>query len=133
MSLVIANHGTTSANTTVELNGGGSHQSAAPPACSVAKVDSSHSNAYTAWIAMGKPQAPSGTMDPKTLATLHAASEMHYVPVACVPCSSSSKDTSPASDGNGSGGVGGEGGAPSLCVTVHVEPTSVASIRITFS
>ena len=56
----------------------------------VAKVDSTHGNAYTAWIALGKPEAPTGTMDAALSAKLHASSQVEYAPVAaCGPCSSS--------------------------------------------
>jgi hypothetical protein len=49
----------------------------------VARVDNTHANAYTAWVGMGSPKADSqtGSLDPKVVAALHAAAALVEEPL----------------------------------------------------
>lgn len=116
VSLVLANHGSdAAANANIRLDGVHARAGVAAAAtCTVAKIDSTHGNAYTAWQRMGSPEAPSGIMDNVTLAKLHAASELVNTPVTCGAC------PPPAS-------------TASICFNVALEASSVAGVQVTFT
>lgn len=71
LHLIAANHEGASLNVTISIKSAGILSTEA----TVARIDDTHANAYTAWLDMGSPKADAhGTLDAKVLAALHTAS-----------------------------------------------------------
>jgi hypothetical protein len=93
--LILANHERPETNVTITLNSGvirgdsvggggrGAVRLKSGANATVARVDNTHANAYTAWVGMGSPKADSqtGSLDPKVVAALHAAAALVEEPL----------------------------------------------------
>ena len=76
---MLANHETATLHVTIELKG-----LARGKSCTVARVDDHHGNAYTKWVALGRPLLDPITPKQATLAALHGAAELREEPLTPV-------------------------------------------------
>ena len=90
----------------------------------VARIDSTHANAWTAYAAMGRPR----TLSESQAQRLVAASEFQWEDLATHACrrTSSSSSSAAAAAAAASGGDG----EPTLCVTVAMPAVGVAALRV---
>ena len=83
--LVLANHEGPAVNVTITLQQGGNSsmvKAGGAARATVARVDDTHANAYTAWVALGSPKADvNGVLDLKVVAALHKAAEIVEEPL----------------------------------------------------
>ena len=82
LHLILANHEGPATNVTVKLTGARVSMDGA----TVARIDDSHANAFTAWVGMGSPKADAdGVLDPEVVGALHAAAALVEEPLALRP------------------------------------------------
>ena len=94
--LILVNHENPATNVTIALSGSVAQDALGSSSTSsgvrlstnlkgttVARIDDTHANAYTAWVGMGSPKADSqtGDLDPKIVAALHAAAAVVEEPL----------------------------------------------------
>ena len=110
LHLILANHEGSATNVTIKLTGAKVSMDGA----TVARIDDSHANAFTAWVGMGSPKADAdGVLDPEVVGALHAAAALVEEPLALAPLA--------AEEGDGA------------AVTVELPHHGVARARITLA
>ena len=88
----------------------------------VARIDSTHANAWTAYAAMGRPRNLSASQAKRLI----AASELHWEGLATHTCRRMSSSAAAAA-------ASGEDGASTLCVNVTMPAVGVAALRVSGS
>ena len=79
LHIIICNHEMADTNVTVELSSVPINVTGA----TVARIDDTHANAYTAWQKMGSPAAnASGQLDPQVISVLHDAAKLVDEPLS---------------------------------------------------
>lgn len=90
LHLIAVNHESADLNVTIQIKSAGGIGTEA----TVARIDDTHANAYTAWLQMGSPKADAyGVLDAKVLAALHKAA-VSTIPLSCILYAKPSTDLS---------------------------------------
>ena len=89
LHLILANHEGPATNVTVKLTGA----KVSTDGATVARIDDSHANAFTAWVGMGSPKADAnGVLDAEVVGALHSAAALVEEPLALAPLAAEEGD-----------------------------------------